>query len=128
MTRASGTTRGSAVSSPGTSFQSETRDGAERAGEQGGGEVGAAAAERRHLAVGRGADEAGDDRDDAAGEQRREGALGAAVGAREVGRGLAERAVGVDEVEGIHILCLRPVASSAAATRRALSRSPREAR
>ena len=51
MTRASGTTRGSAVSRPGTSFQSETRAAPSAAGEQRGGEVGAAAAERGDLAV-----------------------------------------------------------------------------
>ena len=49
---------------------------------------------------------AGDDQDDAA-RRAAEGALDTAVGAREVGRGLTEHAVGVDEVEGVHILCLR---------------------
>ena len=76
MTRASGTTRGSAVRSPGTSFQSETRAAPSAAGEQRGGEVRAAAAQRGHLAVGRGADEAGHDRDDAAREQRQRACAG----------------------------------------------------
>ena len=48
----------------------------------------------------------------------------AAVGGGEVRRRLAERAVGVDEVEGVDVLGLGPAASRAAATSRALSRSP----
>src|ERR1044071_1560099 len=81
---------------------------AEPTREQRGGQVRAAAAQRGDLTVGRGADEAGHDGDDAAGEERRERALHAAIGAREVRRGLAERAVGVDEVYGVDVLCLRP--------------------
>ena len=81
---------------------------AEPAGKQRGGEIRAAAAQRRHLAFRRRTDEAGDDRDHPPREQREECPLDAPVGPGEVRRRLAERAVGVDEVEGIDILCLRP--------------------
>jgi hypothetical protein len=80
--------------------------GAERPSEQGRGEIRAAAAERRDLAVGRGADEPRDHRNDTAGEQGHEGPLHAPVGAREVRGGPSERAVGVDEIEGVDVLCL----------------------
>jgi hypothetical protein len=58
---------------------------AEGAAEQRGGEVGAPPAQRRELAFGRRADEAGHHRDDAPLEQRQQGALDAPVGARVVG-------------------------------------------
>jgi len=82
--------------------------GAERPGEKRGSEVGAAPAEGRYLAVGRAADEAGHDRHHPAREQRRQRALDAAIGAGVVRRRLPEVAVGVDEVQGVHVLCLRP--------------------
>ena len=80
--------------------------GAEPAREQRGGEVGAAAAQRRDLALGGGTDEPRHDRDDAARKQREQRPLDAPVGPGKVRGRLAERAVGVDEVEGVHILCL----------------------
>ena len=108
MTRASGTTRGSAVRSPGTSFQSETREAPSPRASSVAVRSEPPRPERGHLAVGRGADEAGHDRDDAAREQRQQRALDAPIGAGEVRRRLAERAVGVDEVDGIDVPCLRP--------------------
>ena len=69
----------------------------ERAREHGGGEVGAAAAERDDLAVAASADEAGHDDDESAVEQRLERGARRRVGAGEVGRGVAGAAVGVEE-------------------------------
>ncbi len=76
--------------------------GAEPARQQRRGEIGAASTQRRDLAVGRGADEAGDDGDDPLREERLEHALHRAVGAGVVGRRLAEVGIGVDQVERVH--------------------------
>ena len=58
---------------------------AQRAGEQRGREVRAATPQRDRLSVRSGAEEAGNDGDDAAGEQRAEHAARAALGASEIG-------------------------------------------
>jgi hypothetical protein len=82
--------------------------GAEGARQQRGREIRAAPAQRGHFTLGRGSDEPRDDGDDAACEQRRQGPLHAPVGPRKVRRRLPEGAIGVDEVEGVHVLCLDP--------------------
>ena len=77
---------------------------ADRAGHQRGREIGAAPAEGGDLAVRGGADEAGHDGDDTARQQRQQHPLHCTVGAGVVGRGAAERAVGVDHLERLHVL------------------------
>jgi hypothetical protein len=75
---------------------------AEGAGEQRGGEVRAAPAKRHELGLLRRTDEARHHRHDALGQQRGEHGTRAPVGGGEVGRGVAERAVGGDDLERIH--------------------------
>jgi hypothetical protein len=76
---------------------------AEHASEQRGGEVRAAAAERRHLAVGGGAQKPRYHGHGAAVQDGAQGRAGAALGTPQVGRGVAERAVGLDDVGGVHV-------------------------
>ncbi len=76
---------------------------AEHPGEQRGREVRSAPTQGRHLPVGGGAEEPRDDRDDAAGEERPEHATRTALGAREIGRCVAEGAVGLDHGRGVHV-------------------------
>jgi hypothetical protein len=82
---------------PATSFQSVTSL-ASSAREHGGGEIGAAAAERDDLAVAAGADEARHDDDEPAVEQGLDRGARARIGAREIGRRVAGPSVGVDEL------------------------------
>ena len=77
--------------------------GAERAREQRRRQVGAPAAERRHAAVRRLADEAGDDGDRAGRHERADAPPREARRGREVGCGTAVVAVGDDDLGGIDI-------------------------
>ena len=81
----------------------------ERTREQRRREIGAAAAERRHGAVGGHAEEAGDDRDLAAREQRTNHGARRAIGSREIRRRAAERIVGVDDARRIDVAPLHPL-------------------
>jgi hypothetical protein len=74
---------------------------AEGASEQRGREIGSAAAERRHGAVGSRADEAGDDGRDAALQQRQQQRPRAPPRGGEVRGGAAVAAVGRDELRGV---------------------------
>ena len=113
MTRASGTTRGSAVSRPGTSFHSDTVARAQRPAEQRRRQVGAAAAQRGHRALlghpaavvldARAADEAGDDRDLAGRDQRLQLLAHGEIGEREVGRRAAERSLGEHDLRRVDV-------------------------
>ena len=89
---------------PGHVFPERHPLGTETSGEQRRGEVGAAAAQGGDLAVWGGADEARHHRHDTLGEHRGEHPVDRAVGAGVVGRGLAERGVGVHQVERVHVL------------------------
>ncbi len=87
---------------PATSFQSTTRDGAERAGEERRGQVGAAAAEGRDRAVRARAEEAGHDRGDPALQERREEPPRVPARGGEVGGGGAVAAVGRHDLGRVH--------------------------
>ena len=114
MTRASGTTRGSAVSRPGTSFHSETC--ARRSARPSSVAVRSEPPrpERRHRAAPRwprrcrprclrAADEARHDRHVPAGEQRPQALARRQVGQHQVGRGAAERPVGEDDLDRVDV-------------------------
>ena len=103
MSRASVTRRGSAVRIPGTSFHSTTRLAPSARDEQRRRQVGAAAAERRHAAVRRLPDEAGDNGDRARAEERSDASPGQPRRGREVGCRAAVMAVGDDDLRGVDI-------------------------
>ncbi len=75
----------------------------ERAGDERRGQVGATTTERCDLARGRGADEAGHDRHDAARDERPQHPLRASIGALVVGGRAAEGGVGVHHVQRIDV-------------------------
>ena len=77
--------------------------GAEHSGEEGRGEVRAATAERCHLPVGCRAEESRHDRDHTAGDERSERLARAPLGQRHVGGRVAEDAVGLHDVHGVHV-------------------------
>jgi hypothetical protein len=77
---------------------------AQRPGQQRRREIGAAATQRREVALERGAQEAGHDRYDAARQQRRQHPSRRSIGARVVRRGMAEVPVGAHDLGGIHVL------------------------
>ena len=135
MTRASGTTRGSAVSRPGTSFHSDTsRAPSARPSsvavrsEPPRPSVATARSSVDAAAVvldARAADEPGDDRDLARRDQRLQPLARRQVGQRQVRRRAAERSVGEHHLGRVDVAGGVPAARSAAAKMCADSRSPR---